>query len=68
MENFVTRALRNQGIIINQPNPKCEDKCDNAKKALLFIANNTQNEIDITQIVIVCSKCQSSFWKIMVKK
>jgi hypothetical protein len=68
MDNMITRAMRHQGFLINTPNPKCEDKCANAKQALLFIANNTQTELDITKIIIVCGKCQSSFWSILKKK
>lgn len=70
MNSLMTKMLRNyqNTMNINTPSKNCPDKCENAKKALLFIANNTQEELDITQIVITCLKCQESYWKINKKK
>lgn len=70
MNNLMAKMLRNyqSTMKINTPNKNCVDKCENAKKALLFIANNTQDDLDITQIIITCFKCQESYWKIEKKK
>jgi hypothetical protein len=64
--NILYKILRNQAIM-NMANPECPDKCQNAQKTLLNIAN-TQTDIDILDLVIVCWKCKQSYWKIMEKK
>lgn len=67
--NITTHPYRNlMSIEINKPYKGCPDQCENAKTALLWIANNLNKEIDVTQIIIVCNNCQKSYWKIMERK
>lgn len=61
------QALQAVGMT-NTSNPDCPDKCENAKKANLWIANNLNDQIDVTQIMIVCAKCGKSIWKINKRK
>ena len=60
-------VLRNAQLKMNTPTTDCPD-CQNCKDSLLFLANNLNDKIDITKIIMICATCTKSLWFITTRK